>query len=41
MPDTATPRTVHDDALGQLPVWDLSDLYPDPESAALLQRVAV
>ena len=40
MPDTATPRTVHDDALGQLPVWDLSDLYPDPESAALSDDLA-
>ena len=35
MPDAARPHTVHDETLGDLPVWDLSDLYPGPESDAL------
>ena len=32
---TAVANTTPDKALGNLPVWDLSDLYPAPDSAEL------
>ena len=35
MQKSATPKAVYDDDLGELPVWDLTDLYHSPEAQAL------
>jgi oligoendopeptidase F len=35
MQKSATPKAVYDDDLGELPAWDLTDLYHSPEAQAL------
>ncbi|WP_343562120.1 M3 family oligoendopeptidase [Kiloniella sp. b19] len=37
MSNPAHPEAVQDEKLGHLPAWDLTDLYPDPQSDALEQ----